>query len=279
MPKCGNMEKARQVFYGMVERDIICWSVMIQGYASNELPKEALDLFFEMQRENLWPYCYAIVGVLSTCASITQAVDILRIMKGKDRVVFNAIISGLAMNGHVRATFGVFGQMEKYEIQPDGNNFVGLLCGCTHAVLLVEAHNLIKSMPMKLNTIVLRELLGGSSHRWDEAEKVRLTLNEKGMQKLPGCSWVEVDGVVHEYFVGDTFHPMSPKIYEKLECLFKELREVGYSPTTEFVLFDIEEKEKKYFLGCHSEKLAVAFALINTGANDIICVIKNLRIW
>ncbi|RYR47945.1 hypothetical protein Ahy_A07g033931 isoform A [Arachis hypogaea] len=174
----------------------------------------------------------------------------------------------------------------------------------SRAVLLVEAHNLIKSMPMKLNTIVLRELLGGcrlhhdtklaepnsghyvllsniysASHRWDEAEKVRLTLNEKGMQKLPGCSWVEVDGVVHEYFVGDTFHPMSPKIYEKLECLFKELREVGYSPTTEFVLFDIEEKEKKYFLGCHSEKLAVAFALINTGANDIICVIKNLRIW
>ncbi|RYR47944.1 hypothetical protein Ahy_A07g033931 isoform B [Arachis hypogaea] len=156
---CGNMEKARQVFYGMVERDIICWSVMIQGYASNELPKEALDLFFEMQRENLWPYCYAIVGVLSTCARlgaldlgnwakglldadeffliiITQAVDILRIMKGKDRVVFNAIISGLAMNGHVRATFGVFGQMEKYEIQPDGNNFVGLLCGCTHAGLV-----------------------------------------------------------------------------------------------------------------------------------------------
>ncbi|XLR32523.1 hypothetical protein HN51_052475 [Arachis hypogaea] len=117
-------------------------------------------------------------------------------MKGKDRVVFNAIISGLAMNGHVRATFGVFGQLEKYEIQPDGNTFVGLLCGCTHAGLvndgrryfdsmsyvfslsptiehygcmvdllsraglLVEAHNLIKSMPMKPNTIVLGILLG-----------------------------------------------------------------------------------------------------------------------
>ncbi|RYR47947.1 hypothetical protein Ahy_A07g033932 isoform A [Arachis hypogaea] len=205
---CGSMEKA------------------LQGYTSNGLPKEALDLFFEVQMENLRPDCYAMVGVLSACArlralelgnwakglmdvddialidfyakcgSIASAVDIFRMMKGKDRVVFNAIISGLAMNGHVRATFGVFGQLEKYEIQPDGNTFVGLLCGCTHAGLvndgrryfdsmsyvfslsptiehygcmvdllsraglLVEAHNLIKSMPMKPNTIVLGILLG-----------------------------------------------------------------------------------------------------------------------
>ncbi|XLU24977.1 hypothetical protein S245_061043, partial [Arachis hypogaea] len=114
------------------------------------------------------------------------------------------------------------------------------------------------------------------SHRWDEVEKVRLTLNEKGMQKLPGCSWVEVDGVVHEFLVGDTSYPMSAKIYEKLESLLKELREVGYSLTIEFVFFDIEEKEKEYFLGCHSQKLAVVFSLINTGTNDIIRIVKNI---
>ncbi|KAL4301082.1 hypothetical protein AHAS_Ahas17G0265300 [Arachis hypogaea] len=96
------------------------------------------------------------------------------------------------------------------------------------------------------------------------------------MQKLPGCSWVEVDGVVHEFLVGDTSYPMSAKIYEKLESLLKELREVGYSLTIEFVFFDIEEKEKEYFLGCHSQKLAVVFSLINTGTNDIIRIVKNI---
>ena len=89
---------------------------------------------------------------------------------------------------------------------------------------------------------------------------------------------LEVDGVVHEFLVGDTSHPLSHKIYEKLESLFKELREAGYYPTTEFVLFDVEEEEKEYFLGCHSEKLAVAFALISTSANDVIRVVKNLRV-
>ena len=386
--KCGSMEEARRVFDGMLEKDVVCWSAMIQGYASNGLPKEALDLFFEMRRENLRPDCYAMVGVLSACArlgalelgnwakglmdaneflsnpvlgtalidlyakcgSMAQALDVFRMMKGRDRVVFNAVISGLAMNGHIRASFGVFGQMEKYGIQPDGNTFVGLLCGCTHAGLindgrryfnsmsrvfsvtptiehygcmvdllaraglLVEAQDLIKSMPMKANAIVWGALLGGcrlhrdtklaehvlkqlielepwnsghyvllsniysASRRWYEAEKIRSSLNEKGMQKLPGCSWVEVDGVVHEFLVGDTSHPLSHKIYEKLESLFKELREAGYYPTTEFVLFDVEEEEKEYFLGCHSEKLAVAFALISTSANDVIRVVKNLRV-
>ncbi|RYR47950.1 hypothetical protein Ahy_A07g033934 [Arachis hypogaea] len=164
--KCGSMEKALQVFDGMVERDIVCWSAMIQGYASNGLPKEVLDLFFEMQIENLRPDCYAMVGVLSACTrlgalelghwakvlmdvdvialidfyakcgSIARAVDIFRMMKENDRVVFYVIISGLAMNRHVRATFRVFGQIEKYGIQPDGNTFGGLLCGCTHAGLI-----------------------------------------------------------------------------------------------------------------------------------------------
>ncbi|XP_027338755.1 putative pentatricopeptide repeat-containing protein At3g08820 [Abrus precatorius] len=386
--KCGSMEEARRVFDGMVEKDVVCWSAMIQGYASNGLPKEALDLFFEMWKENLRPDCYAIVGVLSACArlgaldlgnwarglmdadeflsnpvlgtalidlyskcgSVAQALEVFRMMKRKDRVVFNAVISGLAMYGHVGAAFGVFGQMEKLGMQPDGNTFVGLLCGCTHAGLvddgrryficmssvfsvtptiehygcmvdllaragfLVEAQNLIKSMPMKANAVVWGALLGGcrlhrdtqlaelvlkqlielepwnsghyvllsniysASHRWDEAEKIRSTLSQKGMQKLPGCSWVEVDGVVHEFLVGDTSHPLSHKIYEKLENLFKDLREAGYNPTTEFVLFDIEEEEKEYFLGCHSEKLAVAFALISTSAKDVIRVVKNLRV-
>ncbi|RYR47949.1 hypothetical protein Ahy_A07g033933 [Arachis hypogaea] len=149
--------------------------------------------------------------------------------------------------------------------------------------LFVEAHNLNKSMPMKPNTIVLGGIIGRMRLHCDTklAEPMLKQVidgmkQKKECKKLPGSSWVEVDGVVHEFLVGDTSHPMSPKIFEKHERLFKELREVGYSPTTEFVFFDIEEKEKEYFLGCHSEKFAVAFSLIKTGANDIICVVKNL---
>lgn len=386
--KCGNMEKARSVFDGMREKDIVSWSTMIQNYALNGLPKEALDLFFQMQRENLRPDCYAMVGVLSACArlgaldlgdwasgmihrneflsnpvlgtalidmyakcgSMSQAWEVFKGMTEKDRVVWNAILSGLAMNGYVKAAFGLFGQIEKFGIQPDGNTFIGLLCGCTHgglvdegrrffnsmyevfsltptiehygcmvdllgrAGLLDEAHQLIKSMPMEANAIVWGALLGGcrlhqdtklaehvlkkliglepwnsgnyvllsniysASRKWDEAAKIRSIMNEKGIQKVPGYSWIEVDGVVHEFLVGDKSHPLSEKIYGKLDELVKELKAAGYVPTTDLVLFDIEEEEKEHFLGCHSEKLAIAFGLISTSQNDVIRVVKNLRV-
>lgn len=386
--KCGNMEKARSVFDGMPEKDIVSWGAMIQGYALNGLPKEAIDLFLQMQRENVKPDCYTVVGVLSACArlgalelgewvsglvdrneflynpvlgtalidlyakcgSMSRAWEVFKGMKEKDRVVWNAIISGLAMNGYVKISFGLFGQVEKFGIKPDGNTFIGLLCGCTHAGLvdegrryfnsmyrffsltpsiehygcmvdllgraglLDEAHQLIRNMPMEANAIVWGALLGAcrihrdtqlaelvlkqlielepwnsgnyvllsniysANLKWDAAAKVRLSMNEKRIQKPPGCSWIEVDGIVHEFLVGDKYHPLSEKIYAKLDELTKKMKVAGYVPTTDFVLFDIEEEEKEHFLGCHSEKLAIAFGLISTPPTAVIRVVKNLRV-
>lgn len=386
--KCGNMEKARYLFDTMPEKDVVPWSIMVQGYASHGLPREALNIFFQMQRENLRPDCYVMVGLLNACAqlgalefgcwasnlidrnefldnpilgtalidmyakcgSVARAWGFFREMRERDRVVWNAAITGLAMNGHVKPAFGLFGQVEKLGVRPDGNTFMGLLCACTHAGLvnegrqyfnsmvnvfslpptiehygcmvdllgraghLEEAHNLIKDMPMEPNTIVWGALLGGcrlhrdtklaehvlkklielepwnsgnyvllsniysSSRRWDDAADIRSRMNNQGIQKVPGYSWIEVDGIVHEFLVGDESHPMSKEIYAKLEELAKELKAGGYVPTTEFVLFDIEEEEKEHNLSWHSEKLAVAFGLISTGPNVVIRVVKNLRV-
>ncbi|XP_030538659.1 putative pentatricopeptide repeat-containing protein At3g08820 [Rhodamnia argentea] len=386
--KCGNMEKARYVFDTMPEKDVVPWSIMVQGYASHGLPREALNIFSQMQRENLMPDCYVMVGLLNACAqlgalelgcwasnlidrnefldnpilgtalidmyakcgSVARAWGLFREMRERDRVVWNAAITGLALNGHVKPAFALFGQVEKLGVRPDGNTFMGLLCACTHAGLvnegrqyfksmvsvfslpptiehygcmvdllcragnLEEAHNLIKDMPMEPNTIVWGALLGGcrlhrdtkmaehvlkklielepwnsgnyvllsniysASHRWDDAADIRLTMDNQGIRKVPGYSWIEVDGIVHEFLVGDESHPMSTEIYTKLEELTKELKAAGYIPTTEFVLFDIEEEEKEHSLGWHSEKLAVAFGLISTGPNAVIRVVKNLRV-
>ncbi|XP_065855390.1 putative pentatricopeptide repeat-containing protein At3g08820 [Euphorbia lathyris] len=388
--KCGYMEKASLVFDRMPEKDIVSWSIMIQGYASNGLPKEALDLFFKMLKEGFKPDHYSMVGFLcactrlgalelgdwasnlinrdeflanpvlgtalidmyAKCGSMTKAWEVFRGVqqKDRDRVVWNAAISGLAMNGHVKAAFGLFGQMEKCGIQPDENTFVGLLCGCTHAGLvdegrkyfnsmnsvysfaptiehygcmvdllgraglLDEAHKLIKRMPMDANAIVWGALLGGCrlhrntqlaehavkqlialepwnsgnyvllsniysvGRKWDDASKIRSIMIEKRIQKVPACSWIEVDGIVHEFLVNDKSHPLSEKIYAKLGELGKAIKAAGYLPTTDNVLFDIEEEEKEHFLGFHSEKLAIAFGLISTAPGCIIRVVKNLRV-
>ncbi|KAM0950513.1 putative tetratricopeptide-like helical domain superfamily, DYW domain-containing protein [Dioscorea sansibarensis] len=386
--KCGSMESARRVFDSMAEKDVVSWSAMIGGYSSNGLPQEALKLFYQMQSAHVRPDCYTMVGVLSACArlgalelgqqashlmdmneflsnpvlgtalidmyakcgSVTKAWAIFEGMMERDLIVWNAMISGLAMTGHGKISFGLFSLMVKLGFQPDGNTFVGILCSCTHtglvedgrryfnsmtqvyaltpriehygclidllgrAGMLGEARQLITEMPMEANAVVWGALLGGckihrdahlaeevlkqliklephnsgnyvllsnvysASGRWDDAARLRRHMVAKGIRKVPGCAWVELNGIVHEFRVGDKSHPLSEKIYTKLDELGKQLKALGYTPTTGVVLFDIEEEEKEYSLGYHSEKLAIAFGLISLGPEDTIRVVKNLRV-
>ena len=42
--------------------------------------------------------------------------------------------------------------------------------------------------------------------------------------KKPGCSWIEIDGVVHEFLVEDTSHDARREIYETLEYMARQLK-------------------------------------------------------
>ncbi|XP_023645223.1 pentatricopeptide repeat-containing protein DWY1, chloroplastic [Capsella rubella] len=68
------------------------------------------------------------------------------------------------------------------------------------------------------------------------------------------------------------------KAYIKLKSLGKEARDAGYVPETKYVLHDIDEEAKEKALMHHSERLAIAFGLINTPPGTTIRVMKNLRI-
>ncbi|KAE8704903.1 Pentatricopeptide repeat-containing protein DWY1 [Hibiscus syriacus] len=53
---------------------------------------------------------------------------------------------------------------------------------------------------------------------------------------------------------------------------------MGFVPDTESVLHDLEEEVKEKMLRHHSEKLAIAFALISTPENTALRIMKNLRV-
>lgn len=38
--------------------------------------------------------------------------------------------------------------------------------------------------------------------RWDDAVEVRKQMRKIGMEKVPGCSSIEVHGIIHEFCVG-----------------------------------------------------------------------------
>ncbi|KAE8716719.1 putative dead box ATP-dependent RNA helicase [Hibiscus syriacus] len=62
--KCGNMEDACRLFYGMEERDLVSWNVMIGGFAFQGFAANAFMLLREMIREGKCPDCFTLGGVL-----------------------------------------------------------------------------------------------------------------------------------------------------------------------------------------------------------------------
>eukprot|EP00253_Pinus_taeda_P010633 PITA_10633 len=289
--KCGNVEMAQQVFDKMLRSDVVSWSAMITGYTQSGHAKEALSLFQKMQLEGLRPNSFTMASVLPACAHL------------------KALLEGLVDEGMRYFDF----MIQDYCITPSVDHFTCMidLLGC--AGRLSEAQEIIERMPLKPNISVWGALLGAcrvhrniklaqyvaerlfeldpknvgyyvllsniyaASGRWNDVAKVRTMMKELGLRKTPRCSLILVNKRFHAFFVGDRSHPQSENVYGTLETLVGQMKEAGYIPNTDFVLHDVEEEVKGQMLSSHSEKLAIAFGLINTSPSTAIRITKNLR--
>ncbi|KAL6205375.1 hypothetical protein ACLB2K_022635 [Fragaria x ananassa] len=285
--KCGCITEARRVFNNMQERDVISWSIIITGLAMNGHADQAFECFDKMIEHGLKPNEITFMGLLTAC---TPA---------------GLVDKGLEYFNMMEKAFGISPKIEHYGCVVD------LL---SRASRLAKAEDMINSMPMKPNVIVWGALLGGcrtykdtdrgervvrrileldSEHsgsyiylanlyasmgRLDDAAQCRLRMRDKGVTKTPGCSWIEVDHIVYEFFMGDLSHPQSDKIYSMIRELRWKMKLAGYKPRTDLVLQNIDEEEKEDALSVHSEKLAIAFGLISTSPGTTIRIVKNLRI-
>jgi hypothetical protein len=62
------------------------------------------------------------------------------------------------------------------------------------------------------------------------------------------------------------------------EEILGKIRLAGYSGNNDDALFDIDEEEKESNIHRHSEKLAIAYAIMRTKGHDPIRIVKNLRV-
>ncbi|KAM0024283.1 putative DYW domain-containing protein [Helianthus debilis subsp. tardiflorus] len=99
-----------------------------------------------------------------------------------------------------------------------------------------------------------------------------------GVKKEPGCSWIEFNDEVHKFVSGDFSHPQSEQLHRFLETLSERQKQKGYAPDTACVFHNVNEEEKETLLCGHSERLAIAFGLLNLPPGVPIRVAKNLRV-
>lgn len=291
--KCGAVDIARQVFERMKKRDVHSWNSMILGYAMHGKAEAALECFdCLVQEEELVPNSITFTGVLAACNH-----------------------SGLVVDG--RRYFDVM--VNEYRIQPVLEHYGSLVDLLGRAGQIDEALDIIASMPMKPDAVIWRSILDACSkksgglelseevarqifesegvdssgayvllsrvyavaNRWNEVGLIRNWMTDKGVKKEPGCSSIEMYGISHEFFAGDTSHSSTKDIYELLDAIDKQLEAIGYVPDVSQAPM-VDEQElvdgKRHSLRLHSERLAIAFGLLNLPPGVPIRVFKNLRV-
>ncbi|XP_021903745.1 pentatricopeptide repeat-containing protein At5g48910-like, partial [Carica papaya] len=252
--KCGCINLALDVFENMNDKEVFSWNTVMGGLDMHARADDAIKLFFKIQRERvLRPNRIILVCVLNACDHV----------------------------GWVDKGLKIFNSMQKiYGVEPKMKHYGCVVDLLGRIRLLEEAEELIASMPMKPNAAVWGALLGACRiHKnvelGERIEKILLEMDPLNLGR--GIRTTPRTGIIHEFKMGDGSHPQVKKIHMMLVKIIEKLQIEGYSPNTSQVLFDVSEEEKETALKYHSEKLTIAFGLLNTKPGTPIRIIKNLK--
>ncbi|XP_010447165.1 PREDICTED: pentatricopeptide repeat-containing protein At4g33990-like isoform X2 [Camelina sativa] len=285
--KCGRLEDALSLFYQIPRVNSVPWNTLIACHGFHGHGKKAVMLFRDMLDEGVKPDHITFVTLLSACSHSglvdegQWCFDLMQTDYG--------ITPSLKHYGCMVDLFGRAGQLEtafnfikSMPLQPDASIWGALLSACrVHGNIdlgKVASEHLFEVDPEHVGYHVLLSNMYATAGKWEGVDTIRSIARGKGLRKTPGWSSMEVNNKVEVFYTGNQTHPMYEEIYRELTALHAKLKMVGYVPDHRFVLQDVEDDEKEHILMRHSERLAIAFALIATPAKTTIQIFKNLRV-
>ncbi|XVF50082.1 hypothetical protein PTKIN_Ptkin04bG0065900 [Pterospermum kingtungense] len=241
---CGLIEEAYEVLRNMSERSTVSWTSMITGLAKQGLAQEAITMFEWM---------------LSSGKSEVKP----------DEITYLGVLFACSHAGFVEEGWHHFTQMtQKWGIKPRIEHYCCMVDLLSRAGFLDEAFSLIKTMPMKPNDAVWASLLSGcrihknvdlasqvarkldaeldpnytvgclvllssvyaTAKMWQGVANARQKMIEMGVKKPAGRSWVQIDGVIHDFRADDSSGRYSSSIYDILWQVTKQAKQEGYEP-------------------------------------------------
>lgn len=225
--KSGCLTYAQRVFDKMSNRDLVAWNSMIGGFGSNGECRKAIDMFHEMRNTGSEPDEITFVSLLSSCnhgGLVDEGLNFFKSMKGygvePNMWHYVNIVDLLGRGGYLDDACEF---IENMRISPGRGVWLSLLSACrVHGnVELGEmaADNLIKLDPQRGSNYVQLLNLYVEAGLKEKAANLRGVMREKGLMKLPGCSWIEFKDKVELFFSGDSSSPETMMIYQTLDAL------------------------------------------------------------
>lgn len=166
--KCGETDKAKQIFSCLKEKDLVAWSALIAAFVQSGFPQQALSLFREMVYEKLKPSSITLLSVFPACTELslwnlgksihsyslkagigsevaigntlismyakcgrfTQALAIFHNLPSRNVVSWNALINGYAENGDAFHALEMFQELLSSGSKPDLGTMASVVSAC-----------------------------------------------------------------------------------------------------------------------------------------------------
>ncbi|KAM3300388.1 hypothetical protein ACQJBY_041414 [Aegilops geniculata] len=281
--KCGQTGYAWAQFSAHGEKDVVSWNIMLAGFVAHGHGDIALSFFGEMLETGEHPDEVTFVALLCGCSRagmVSQGWELFHRMTEEYSIVPNlkhyaCMVDLLSRVGRLTQAYDFINRMP---IKPDAAVWGALLNGCRihrHTELgELAAKFVLELEPNDAGYHVLLSDLYADAGKWAEVARVRKTMREKGLEQDYGCSWVEVKGDIHAFLTDDESHPQMKEISAVLHSIYERMKASGFDPVESYSLEDKEVSKDDVLCG-HSERLAVAFGLINTTPGTSIFVTKN----
>ncbi|WOG88952.1 hypothetical protein DCAR_0208187 [Daucus carota subsp. sativus] len=237
--KCGMIESAVNVFRKMSTKDLVSYNTLINGLAVHGHGADALGYFDEMENAGVRPDGITFVGILCACSHLGEVeigLHYYHLMINRYSVLPQIEHCGCMVDLLGRA--GLLEQAVNFIInmplQADSVVWTALLGACRiyKNVELAELalEQLIEIEPENPSNYVMLANVYSDARRWEDVARSKIAMRNTKHKKVPGCSLIELDQEVVEFYSYDERHPKTEELYEALRGLMKQLKSCGYVP-------------------------------------------------
>ncbi|KAK6260431.1 Pentatricopeptide repeat - like 10 [Theobroma cacao] len=165
--KCGSLSEARQIFEGIKEKDLACWSAMICGNVQSGEWLEALSLFRRMRLEGLRPDSVIMAAILPACGRLedlkmgmTLQGCAIRSGLQSDLYVSNALMDMYCKCGAVHSAYSIFCDIKNKDVVSWSTLIAGYSQNCQYHKSF-HLYLMMKDAEIRTNAIVAASVLPG----------------------------------------------------------------------------------------------------------------------
>ncbi|XP_073226283.1 pentatricopeptide repeat-containing protein DOT4, chloroplastic [Cicer arietinum] len=285
--KCGLLVLAQILFDMIPKKDLISWTVMIAGYGMHGFGNEAISTFNKMRIAGIEPDESSFTAILNACSHsglLNEGWRFFNSMRNECSIEpklehYACMVDLLGRAGNLSKAYKF---IESMPIKPNATIWGALLSGCRihHDVKLAEkvADHVFELEPDNTRYYVVLANVYAEAEKWEEAKKLRERMQRRGFKQNPGCSWIEVRGKFNIFVAGNTKHPQAKRIDTLLRKLKMQMKNGDFSTKLKYALINADEMEKEVIQCGHSEKLAMAFGILNLPPGRTVRVAKNRRV-